>query len=278
MSHNLQQGVVDLADSPELVRRVAVIQAGLLSTWLWESTIENLIKPNPFIQFDYYIVLQNNQTISRWSVDDEKHLETLEVEVKRFESAVGALGNAHIKYMSLVSNVSQNSRLADNMFYSVMGKYKCETFCKSSEIILLKEATKQVDLDVNYSLVIKLREDSAWYRNIVLDEYHFNDSSIHFLHCDLGWGGVSNKAWMGKMSTVIKFNYEIFAGMFQFTEPVHNMETYCAMILKHLGLTMTYNADTVYVSDARRRLDGTICFSSHYHCYDKAHHSVCGQS
>ncbi|XRB17878.1 hypothetical protein RI054_16g77230 [Pseudoscourfieldia marina] len=251
-------------------KRVAIIQAGLLSTWIWESTIENVVKPNPKVHFDFYIALQERPTASRFRPNDTTYWEKTADEPRVFQEAISVLPNARISYLKVFDGVNQNVALAEHVFYSVRSRYRSEnTFLKASELILLKEATMQVDMRVDYVYAIKLREDAAWYKNLKVEGY-FRHNAIYFLHCDHGWGGVSNKAWMGKMETIFKYNLEMFAGMFQLEEPVKNMETLCAMVLKKMNFNYVFNSRTIYLSDGRRRLDGKMCFQKFYHCFKRS--------
>jgi hypothetical protein len=98
-----------LATSAAAVLRVAIIQSGLFNAFIWESTMDMVVKKNPDVQFDWYVELQHRadwaDDAKRWGGNQGNTVHTSEADVQRFRDACAALVICHVAHYHVKTDV-----------------------------------------------------------------------------------------------------------------------------------------------------------------------------
>ncbi|KAK3284366.1 hypothetical protein CYMTET_7983 [Cymbomonas tetramitiformis] len=192
---------------------------------------------------------------------------TLGDAVESFERHVAGLPNMRIQHLALVPGwippVRTNPNVALNLNFLNMASMLHSAY----------EAVMRVNLTERYDIMLRIREDAAWYYPLVLDMLPRNVLALK--SCN-HWGGYNDKAWIGPFDATYGIMIRYYAAMWDANVTTENTEG----LLKHVvdalevsvyARTATFDQRTgvmsrfgLTLSDARRSSDGSICFTQSY--------------
>eukprot|EP00854_Cymbomonas_tetramitiformis_P021169 gene21169-25429_t len=250
----------------QVSQRVAVVQSGLYEAWVWEQAT-SLARWNPKHRFDYYGVLQNTSSAAPRS-SERVERKTAPNAVDLFREHVSLLPNMQVRHFEFVPTWIAPARANSND----------ATFPHTPNVqAMLRNAytaVMRVNLTEKYDFVLRIREDAAWYYPFVLDMVP--KQALVIKSCNHR-GGYNEKAWVGPFDASFKVMIRYYAAMWDANVTAHNPER----LLKHVvdaANTPVYAESAIFnqrtgamtrfgltLSDARRRLDGSLCFTrSHW--------------
>jgi len=244
----LQPGAVDWS----------IVQSGLFSTWLLDSTLQNVVEANPTQQFEYIGLFQRNSLGPRFGrlspavVSEERDLDDARERIrKRPNAQIAYLGLHDAQKVAIPANFAGRRSNFDNDYAQLSG---------------LREASTHVSAGVRY--VLRLREDAGWHGRFALPTHM---DALLFKSC-LDQGGVNDKVWLGPRADTLRLNDAWLGGFLSVKGDQDHANTEKALLNTLESLRLPYALGDVNVSDARVNtsfLEG-ICWRMGYLCGDSS--------
>ena len=199
-------------------RSLAILQTGLLKTWLWASTVEMVAEPGVAagIACSYFGVLQSGNATRHDSIDSrsaELDAGDFAAQSAAFKTAMGQAG-ARVASLLLVPPLTALG--SSWLPFAMQAPGRPENLVRA--FFLLDKVMREVLLDATpYDWVLWTREDAGWWAP-------FNQHTVYKrADCCTGivyttarvFYGMPDKAWLADRRTMATFVRALYLSIFQ---------------------------------------------------------------
>ena len=234
------------------------MQTGLLYDWILNSTIDNVVRTNPQVEFAYVGLFQENVLKPRYY--------KARLPIRAPDSSMMQRNRHVLDSIQNIKTIVLNTTRAEFVHLPRMWTGRRYNF--QNDYHQLENMYRASLLIPTHSKnVLRLREDAGWYLPFVvpvapLRRLQFNDC--------LHWYGINDKVWFGPRDLVVRlvrdYFYEFLAG-----KGVKNTENALQRVASRMPITF----GRINVSDAASRRDGSLCFKKAYLCKRSLVRSYC---
>ena len=204
----------DTGRSPTL----AILQTGLLKTWLWASTVEMVAGPSVAagIACSYFGVLQSGNATRQDSMDSrsaELDAGDFAAQSAAFKTAMGQAG-ARVASLLLVPPLT--ALRSSWLPFAMQEPGKPENLVRA--FFLLDKVMREVLLDaIPYDWVLWTREDAGWWAPFNLKTVYKRTDCCTGIVYTTGcvFYGMPDKAWLADRRTMATFVRALYLSIFQ---------------------------------------------------------------
>ena len=199
-------------------RTLAILQTGLLKTWLWASTVEMVAGPSVAagIACSYFGVLQSGNATRQDSMDSrsaELDAGDFAAQSAAFKTAMGQAG-ARVASLLLVPPLT--ALRSSWLPFAMQEPGKPENLVRA--FFLLDKVMREVLLDaIPYDWVLWTREDAGWWAPFNLKTVYKRTDCCTGIVYTTGcvFYGMPDKAWLADRRTMATFVRALYLSIFQ---------------------------------------------------------------
>ena len=199
-------------------RSLAILQTGLLKTWLWASTVEMVAEPGVAagIACSYFGVLQSGNATRHDSIDSrsaELDAGDFAAQSAAFKTAMGQAG-ARVASLLLVPPLTALG--SSWLPFAMQAPGRPENLVRA--FFLLDKVMREVLLDATpYDWVLWTREDAGWWAPFNLHTvYKRADCCTGIVYTTACvFYGMPDKAWLADRRTMATFVRALYLSIFQ---------------------------------------------------------------
>lgn len=239
----------------------AILQTGLLSFWIVESTLDMVVTANPQLPFRFVGLFQTTGVVwRRWNealTAETKGLNATSPTLAALDKgwrAMRAVPNLEVDFLGVTHNPPAQ-KLKEEF------KGRTLTFDNDyRQLNILVAGAKFVSPKATH--LLRLREDAGWYAPFLLP---LVSSTILYKDC-FGYTGMNDKMWFGPAKHVLELQrlyFEVFLSARGRTKSTEDALVYAANQLKRAGVRK-WLVDFP-ASDARMQA-GRVCWKFQYLC------------
>lgn len=226
-----------------------ILQTGLLYDWILDSTIDNVVRSNPRIEFAYVGLFQENVLNPRFYKARLPIRAPNGHMMQRNRDVLDSIQNMKMIILNTTRAVPVHlPRSWTGRRYNFQNDYhQLENLYRASLLI-----------PSHSNNVLRLREDAGWYQPFILPVAPLH--RLQFNDC-LHWYGINDKVWFGPRDLVVRIIRDYFH-VFSEGRGVKNTEFALQRVASHIPVVF----GRINVSDAALRGDGSLCFKKAYLC------------
>lgn len=216
---------------------MAIVQVGLLQTWLWEPVITHILRPNPSVIFVYFADFHNATAPRRYRKTDQSRAI---VDLAHALNAMSAQPNFQRRNVTVRTELPRLNKAAPKW----PTQYNRATRVVAATIV--QRMRDMVLQTISYAYTMCIREDALWYHPLRLNLLT-RDEHVIFKPC-MNYGGVNNKAIAGRPANVHELLTRLHASFWHAPAnvPPYNLESL---------LKQTLQADKISYAQPRATFD-----------------------